>query len=224
MNVLLKELEHKIDSIFPAEKFNVKITGSSLLFVKGTDYLVKNLRESLLLAIGLISVIIFILFRSLKMNIIALIPNLISLIVTAGIMGYFGINLKPSTILIFSIAFGLANDQTIYYLTKYRQELSHEGTSITKAVSLALSETGVSMIYAAGILFFGFGIFMASNFEGTMWLGLLVSITLLVALLSNLILVPALLLSLEIYNASKTVSKPLVVMDMDMTEAEDQEN
>ncbi|UKJ07345.1 efflux RND transporter permease subunit [Solitalea lacus] len=220
MNVLLKELEVRTDSIFPKEKYNVVFTGSSRIFVKGTDYLVENLKESLLLAIGLISVIIFILFRSLRMNGIALIPNIISLIVTAGIMGYAGINLKPSTILIFSVAFGLANDQTIYFLTKYRQELENPANSISKAVSLALSETGVSMIYAAGILFFGFGIFAASNFEGTMWLGILVSITLLVALLSNLILVPALLLSLEQRINRKKVAKPLFPMDMELTDEE----
>ncbi|AFD08318.1 putative RND superfamily exporter [Solitalea canadensis DSM 3403] len=221
MNVLLKELEVRTDSIFPKEKFNVVFTGSSRIFVKGTDYLVENLKESLLLAIGLISIIIFILFRSLRMNGIALIPNIISLIFTAGIMGYVGINLKPSTILIFSVAFGLANDQTIYFLTKYRQELENPANSISKAISLALSETGVSMIYAAGILFFGFGIFAASNFEGTMWLGILVSITLLVALLSNLILVPALLLSLEQRINRKKVAKPLIQMDMDLVDEDD---
>ncbi|POY35067.1 Fis family transcriptional regulator [Solitalea longa] len=218
MNLLLKELEVKTDSIFPKDKFDVVFTGSSRIFVKGTDYLVQNLKESLLLAIGLISIIIFVLFRSLRMNGIALIPNIISLIFTAGIMGYAGINLKPSTILIFSVAFGLANDQTIYFLTKYRQELENPDNSISKAIALALSETGVSMIYAAGILFFGFGIFAASNFQGTMWLGILVSITLLVALLSNLILVPALLLSLEQRINRKKVNRPLIQMNLDLTE------
>jgi predicted RND superfamily exporter protein len=131
------------------------------------------------------------------MILISLIPNIVPLIITAGIMGFAGIPLKPSTILIFSIAFGIASDQTIYFLTRYRQELRTTNWTISQIVSDTIKETGLSMIYVALILFFGFGIFTASSFGGTVALGLLLSITLLVALISNLTLLPALLLSLE---------------------------
>ena len=144
------------------------------------------------------------------MILISLIPNIVPLIITAGIMGFAGIPLKPSTILIFSIAFGIASDQTIYFLTRYRQELRSTTWTISQIVSDTIKETGLSMIYVALILFFGFGIFAASSFGGTVALGLLLSITLLVALISNLTLLPALLLSLEKRNQKEKIKKGLV--------------
>jgi predicted RND superfamily exporter protein len=153
--------------------------------------------ESLLIAIGLISILMLVLFRTIKMVIISLLPNIVPLVITAGIMGFMGMSLKPSTILIFSIAFGIASDQTLYFLTKFRHEQYTKDWSISKIVSITLKEAGLGMIYTAIILFFGFGIFAASNFGGTISLGILLSITLLVALISNLILLPTLLLSLE---------------------------
>jgi len=199
MNQLIEEIQPRIDSIFSPQKHQVELTGSSIIFIKGTNYLVKNLRDSLLLAIGLIAMIMWLLFRGFKMVLISLLPNLIPLIVTAGIMGFCGIPLKPSTILIFSIAFGIASDQTIYFLTRYRHELRTTHQTVTQLVSDTLQETGRSMIYIALILFFGFGIFAASSFGGTAALGMLISITLLMALIFNLMLLPALLLSLEGY-------------------------
>jgi uncharacterized protein len=197
VNRLLEEIKPRVDSIFNPERYQVDLTGSSVIFVKGTDYLLNNLRESLLLAIGLIALIMWVLFRGFKMILISIVPNLVPLIITAGIMGFFGIPLKPSTILIFSIALGIASDQTIYFLTRYRQELRTTNFTISKIVADTLKETGVSMIYVALILFFGFGIFAASTFGGTVALGILLSITLMLALISNLTLLPALLLSLE---------------------------
>ncbi|MBC7914758.1 MAG: MMPL family transporter, partial [Pyrinomonadaceae bacterium] len=197
INELLKEIQPRVDSIFNPQKYNVDLTGSSVIFVKGTNYLLNNLRDSLLLAIALIAVLMWILFRGIKMIFISIIPNLVPLIITAGIMGFFGIALKPSTILIFSIALGIASDQTIYFLTRYRQELKSTNLSISEIVADTLRETGLSMIYVALILFFGFGIFAASTFGGTVALGILLSITLLLALISNLTLLPALLLSME---------------------------
>lgn len=210
MNLLVKELKPRIDSIFAPDRYDVKLTGASMIFLKGNNYLIKHLRESLLLAIALISLLMLILFRNGKMIGISLLPNIIPLIITAALMGYFGISLKPSTILIFSIAFGIASDQTIYFLTKYRQELKYKNWSISKTVSLTLRETGVSMIYTAIILFFGFGIFAASTFGGTVSLGILVSITLLMALVSNLFLLPSLLLTLEKRIRRKAWDDPLI--------------
>ena len=144
------------------------------------------------------------------MILISLIPNIVPLIITSGIMGFAGIPLKPSTILIFSIAFGIASDQTIYFLTRYRQELRTTTWTISQIVSDTIKETGLSMIYVALILFFGFGIFAASSFGGTVALGLLLSITLMVALISNLTLLPALLLSLEKRKQKEKMKKGLV--------------
>src|SRR5207249_876306 len=127
----------------------------------------------------------------------SLIPSLAPLLITAAMMGFSEIPLKPSTILIFSIAFGIASDGTMYFLTKYRQELKRQSGSISKTVSLTIHETGVSMVYTAIILFCGFFIFAISNFGGTSALGILISITLLIAMCSNLIFLPTLLLSLE---------------------------
>ncbi len=203
MEEILTNLRPRVDSIFSPEDYNVEFTGSSVVWLKGTDYLVKNLILSLSLAIFLIAIIMAILFSSLRMVFVSLIPNLLPLIVTAGIMGYFGIAIKPSTILIFSIAFGISVDDTIHFLAKYRQELSKHGLNLKDASLSALKETGVSMIYTSIVLFFGFGVFTASEFGGTVALGLLVSITLLVAMASNLILLPSLILSFDKWLTTK---------------------
>ncbi|MBW4891107.1 MMPL family transporter [Mucilaginibacter sp. HMF5004] len=197
LNALFAELQPRIDSIFNPKKFHVELTGTSVIFVKGANYMVKNLYQSLALAIFLIAIVMWILFRGVKMVFISILPNLIPLIITAGLMGYLGIALKPSTILIFSIAMGISSDQTIYFLTRYRQELQHKRKSISQIVSDTIRETGISMIYIATILFFGFGIFAASTFGGTVALGILLSVTLLVAMICNLTLLPAFLLSME---------------------------
>jgi predicted RND superfamily exporter protein len=190
---LLKE----IDKIFPNERYDVKLTGKPLLYLKGTHYLIRNLIISLSLAILLIAIFMAYMFRSFKMILISLIPNLLPLIVTAGVMGFTGIPLKPSTILVFSIAFGISVDDTIHFLAKYRQELIENNWKIKSAVYSSLRETAISMFYTSVVLFFGFAVFMSSNFGGTVALGGLVSVTLLFAMLANLILLPSILISLE---------------------------
>lgn len=196
VNQLLEELKPRVDSIFNPSRYDVNFTGPVVMYVKGTNYLVDNLRDSLLLAIVLIGVIMWILFRGLKMILISLLPNVIPLLMTAGLMGFFGIPLKPSTILIFSIALGIASDQTIYFLTQYRQELEAGNFKVSEIISKTIKETGFSMIYTAIILFFGFGVFAFSTFGGTVALGTLLAVTLVLAMLFNLIFLPALLLSL----------------------------
>jgi len=197
MEEIENDLIENISKIFPESRYGVKITGKSLLFLKGTKYLIKNLILSLSLAILLIALFMAFLFRSVKMIIISLIPNLLPLIITAGVMGFTGIPLKPSTILVFSIAFGISVDDTIHFLAKYRQELIANGWKINKAVFSALRETGISMFYTSIVLFFGFSVFLSSNFGGTQALGGLVAVTLMMAMLANLILLPSLLISLE---------------------------
>ena len=197
MDEIMADLEPKISSIFDPEKYDVIITGTTKVLLTGTKYLLQNLFISLFLVIILISVFMAWMFSSYKMVLISLIPNLIPLLLTGAIMGFFGIALKPSTILVFSIAFGISVDDTIHFLAKYRQELILNKGLIKKSVFAALKETGVSMLYTSVVLFFGFFIFIASDFGGTVALGLLVSITLLIAMLSNLLLLPALLLTYE---------------------------
>ena len=187
----ISAIEESVESL----KVESVVTGSGVLYTKGTTYMVKNLFTSLILAIFIIAILMSFLFKSFKMVLVSLFPNLIPLIFTSALMGYFGIAIKPSTILVFSIAFGISIDDTIHFLAKYRQELKTK--SISDAVEISIKETGVSMIYTSIILFFGFSMFTASEFGGTQALGVLVSLTLFVAMLTNLILLPSLLLSLE---------------------------
>ena len=207
MEEIEQDLVRSIAKIFPVERYDVFMTGKALLFLKGTKYLVKNLLLSLALAIGLISLFMAYLFRSFRMIVISLVPNLLPLVITAGLMGFLGVPIKPSTILVFSIAFGISVDDTIHFLAKYRQELTANRWQIKKSVYAALRETGVSMFYTSIVLFFGFSVFIISSFGGTVALGGLVSATLLFAMLANLILLPSLLLSLERSIANKQVLK-----------------
>ena len=221
MERIEENLQTKIDKVFPKESYDITMTGKALVFQKGTKYLVKNLVISLSLAIFLIALFMAYLFRSGRMIIISLIPNLLPLLVTAGLMGYLGVPIKPSTILVFSIAFGISVDDTIHFLAKYRQELQANHWRINKSVYAALRETGVSMFYTSIVLFFGFSVFTISSFGGTVALGGLVSITLLFAMLSNLILLPSLLLSLERSIANKNVLKEPAINIIPEEEEED---
>ncbi|ULC59458.1 efflux RND transporter permease subunit [Flaviramulus sp. BrNp1-15] len=205
MERIEENIQTKIDKVFPEDRYDVTMTGKALVFQKGTKYLVKNLAISLSLAIFLIALFMAYLFRSGRMIIVSLIPNLLPLLVTAGLMGYLGVPIKPSTILVFSIAFGISVDDTIHFLAKYRQELQANHWKIKTSVYGALRETGVSMFYTSIVLFFGFSVFTISSFGGTVALGALVSATLLFAMLSNLLLLPSLLLSLERSIANKQV-------------------
>jgi len=179
-----------------AQKTDIAITGTSVIFLKGNDYLISNLLMSLAIAFIIISLLMASIFKSWKMILISVIPNIIPLLFTAGIMGFFGVNFKPSTVLVFSVAFGIAVDFSIHFLTKYKMELKALG-SVPLAIQKVQKEISTSMIYTAVILFFGFIIFVFSDFGGTIALGLFTAITLFVALLSNLLLLPALLLSFD---------------------------
>ncbi len=211
MERIEERLNARIAKEFPEERYTVTMTGKALVFLKGTNYLIKNLAISLSLAILLISLFMAWMFRSFRMIIISLVPNVLPLLVTAGLMGYLGVPIKPSTILVFSIAFGISVDDTIHFLAKYRQELQANNWRVIKSVYAALRETGVSMFYTSIVLFFGFLVFTASSFGGTIALGGLVSVTLLFAMVSNLLLLPSLLLSLEERIANKkTFKKPAI--------------
>ncbi len=197
MEKVENKLVLKINEIFPSDRYDVTLTGKAYVFQKGTKYLLDNLISSLLFAIFLISMLMVFMFRSFKMVVISLIPNLLPLVITAGLMGYFGIPLKPSTILIFSIAFGLSVDDTIHFLAQYRQELTKHNWKIKKSVFATLKEAGVSMFYTSVVLFSGFSVFMLSSFGGTVALGGLIAFTLFFGMLSNLLLLPCLVLTLN---------------------------
>lgn len=205
MEEIESQILTKLDKIFPPERYQVSMTGKALTFQKGTNYLVKNLVVSLSLAVLLIALFMAWMFRSFRMILISLVPNMLPLLMTAGMMGFLGIPIKPSTILVFSIAFGISVDDTIHFLAKYRQELKQHNWKIRKSVYPALRETTVSMFYTSIVLYFGFSVFMISSFGGTVALGGLVSATLLFAMLSNLLLLPSLLLSLDRNIANKQI-------------------
>lgn len=218
MDELLNEIQPIIDDIFPKEDYDVYTTGTSVTFLRGTGYLIENLFTSLSLAIFLIAILMSILFSSVRMVVVSLIPNFLPLLTTAAIMGYLGVAIKPSTILIFSIAFGISVDDTIHFLSKYRQELKIHRLGIKKAAILALRETGFSMIYTSTILFFGFGVFTVSSFGGTVALGTLVSLTILFAVFADLVLLPSFLLSLDKALTTKAFRKEPLISVLDEEE------
>lgn len=202
-----KSLKPKVDSIFNPSKYKVNITGTSVVFLKGTNFLIKNLWESILLAVIVIAMLLAFLFTSWRMILISLVPNLIPQLMTGALMGFAGIPIKPSTILIFSIALGISVDNSIQYLSRYRLQLKHTHGDIPSSVIAALKETGYSMIYSSTVLFFGFGIFVLSSFGGTQSLGFLISFTLLVAGLLNMFILPSLLLTLDQWSTTKSFKK-----------------
>jgi hypothetical protein len=191
------EIRKEANKVFPPERYDVTITGKALVFQKGTNYLLDNLMSSLVFAILLTSALVAFMFRSIKMVLVSLIPNLLPLLLTAGIMGFLDIPLKPSTILVFGIAFGLSVDDSIRFLAQYREELKKNNWKIRKSVYATFGEAGLSMFYTSIVLFFGFSVFMLSSFGGTIALGGLVSLTLMVGMLANLVLLPALVLTLN---------------------------
>ena len=190
-----KALSPTIEKIFPKDKYDVVMTGSAMVTLQGTNYLIRNLSYSLLLAFVVIALLMVITFHKFKMVVISLIPNLIPLVFTAGVMGYAGIPLKMSTIIVFSIALGISVDNTIHYLARYRLQMKSNNYDIKKSVMAAIQETGPSMIYSASILICGFLIFAFSSFGGTKIVGFLVPLTLLVALITNILVLPALVLT-----------------------------
>ena len=189
--------------------YDVKLTGTSVVVSEGTKYLMDNLWQSIIFAVISIAALMSILFYSFRMVVVSMIPNLIPMVITAGIMGWFGIPLKPSTLLIFSIALGITVDNTIHFLAHYRHELKLKKWDLQECVAISIRETGLSIIYTSVILFFGFIVFVFSDFGGTQALGYLSAITYFVALFTNLILLPSLLLSFERKLTTKSFEEPM---------------
>ncbi|HZL10040.1 MAG TPA: MMPL family transporter [Prolixibacteraceae bacterium] len=219
MDSMLAMILPQVDSIFNPAKFDVNVTGNSVVYAKGTNFLIRNLFQSVIIAIILISILMAFLFSSLRMILVSMIPNIIPLIITAAIMGFAGIPIKPSTIIVFSIALGISVDNAIQYLSRYRHEYQISNGAIKQSAINALHEAGFSMIYTSIVLVLGFSVFVVSEFGGTQALGVLISTTLLIAMFFNILVLPSLLLTLDKRLVSKAFTEPIVeIYDEDETE------
>jgi len=205
MKEIIPAIKKDVNHCFPANKYHTVITGSTIMYFTGTTYLIKNLFTSLSLAFIIIALLLYWMFRSVRMTMLALITNIIPMLVTASLMGLFDISLKPSTIMVFGIAFGISVDGSIHFVNKFRYEYIKLNKKIGAAVNEAIYEVGISLLYNATILILGFSIFAVSEFGGTKALGILVSVALLTSIICNLVLLPSLLLSLEKFYNRKAI-------------------
>ncbi len=225
MEFLTHAIDSTIKSIFDAERYTVSMTGNSVVFAKGTNFLIRNLFESVLIAIVMISLLMALLFSSFRMILVSMIPNIIPLIITAALMGFLGIPIKPSTIIVFSIALGISVDNTIQYLSRYRHELKLTKGNIKVSAINALQEAGFSMIYTSIVLVLGFSVFTVSGFGGTQALGILISTTLFIAMFFNMMVLPSLLLTIDKRLVSKNFTEPILdVYDEDENPSLEAEN
>ncbi len=195
--VILDGIQKRANELFDSSKYKITLTGTSITFLEGSRFIINGLKESILWAFLLIALCMLYLFRSFRILVCSLIPNIIPLIVTAGIMGWAGVPLKPSTVLIFSVALGIAVDITIRFLVNYKQDLDLYNNNVEATVKSTVQQTGLSIVYTSLVLTAGFIIFCASSFGGTFALGWLTSVTLFVATITNLILLPVLLLLIQ---------------------------
>ena len=194
---IIDSISQKVNSLFPKDKYDVQLTGTSVTFAEGNRYIIHGLKDSIFWAFVLIAFCMLYLFRSARILACSLIPNIIPLLITAGLMGWIGIPLKPSTVLVFSVALGIAIDITIRFLVNYKQELPQHNFDTRQTVISTIHHTGISIIYTSLVLIAGFIIFCLSGFGGTKSLGWLTSLTLVVATFTNLVLLPALLMLLS---------------------------
>jgi predicted RND superfamily exporter protein len=194
---LLAKMRPDVYKIFDSNKYNVTFTGTTITFLEGSKFIVNSLRDSLILAFLIIFGCMIALFRSWRILLISIVVNVVPLVITAGLMGWLGIRIKPSTVLVFSVALGITIDVTIRFLVNFKQELDRHDEGIAETVQRTIHDTGMSIIYTSLILIAGFAVFMLSQFDGTKSLGYLTSLTLLLAMITNLVLLPALLLWMD---------------------------
>jgi uncharacterized protein len=228
MDSLMGKILPQVNNIFDPAKYSVKVTGNSVVYARGTNFLIRNLFESVLIAIVMISLLMALLFSSFRMILVSMVPNIIPLLITAAIMGYTKIPIKPSTIIVFSIALGISVDNAIQYLSRYRHELKMTNGAIKHSAISALHEAGFSMIYTSIVLVLGFSVFIVSGFGGTQALGILISTTLFIAMFFNIMVLPSLLLTLDKRLASKAFNKPILEIyeedENEEVESEKEEN
>jgi uncharacterized protein len=192
---ILDGVQHRADELFDTAKYHIEFTGTTVTFLEGSAFIISGLKQSIIWAFFLIAACMLYLFRSLRILVCSLLPNIIPLVITAGVMGWAGVPLKPSTVLVFSIALGIAIDITIRFLVNFKQD-SSENASIASTVTKTIHSTGISIVYTSLVLIAGFVIFCFSGFGGTQSLGWLTSLTLVMATLTNLIFLPALLIAI----------------------------
>ena len=214
--LLLDEIRPEVNKIFDSTKYKVTFTGTSITFLEGSKFIVNSLRDSLILAFLIIFGCMIAVFRSWRILVISIVVNIVPLLITAGLMGWMGIRIKPSTVLVFSVALGITIDVTIRFLVNFKQELVQHDEGIAETVHRTIKDTGLSIIYTSFILTAGFGVFCLSQFDGTKSLGYLTSMTLLLAMVTNLILLPALLLWMD-----KVIEKKNTAVSFLMGEDED---
>lgn len=194
--LLIADFEKRGKEIFDTAKYNITYTGSSVTFLEGSSFIINGLKESIIYAFLLISLCMLYLFKGFRVLVCSLIPNIIPLVITAGVMGWCGIALKPSTVLVFSVALGIVIDVTIRFLVNYRQELPHYNNNVQATLVQTIKHTGISIIYTSLVLITGFIIFCGSSFGGTQALGWLTSLTLVIGTVTNLVLLPVLMLGI----------------------------
>jgi predicted RND superfamily exporter protein len=195
--LLLKDFEHKANEIFDTASYKITFTGTSVTFLEGSSFIISGLKESILYAFALITLCMLYLFKSFRILVCSLIPNVVPLMVTAGVMGWAGVRLTPSTVLVFSVALGIVIDVTIRFLVNYKQELPHFNYQVKPTLVQTIKHTGISIIYTSLVLIAGFVIFCFSDFGGTKSLGWLTSLTLVIGTITNLILLPVLLITMS---------------------------
>lgn len=195
--LLLKDFEHKANEIFDTTSYKITFTGTSVTFLEGSSFIISGLKESILYAFALITLCMLYLFKSFRILVCSLIPNVVPLMVTAGVMGWAGVRLTPSTVLVFSVALGIVIDVTIRFLVNYKQELPHYNYQVKPTLVQTIKHTGISIIYTSLVLIAGFVIFCFSDFGGTKSLGWLTSLTLVIGTITNLILLPVLLITMS---------------------------
>lgn len=217
--VLLDNIRPKTYALFDSSKYNITFTGTSVVFLEGSRFIINSLRDSLILAFLMIFGCMVFLFRSWRILLISMVINIVPLLITAGLMGWAGIPIKPSTVLVFSVALGITIDVTIRFLVNFKQELSRHDDGIAINVQRTIRDTGLSIIYTSLILIAGFGVFALSQFDGTKSLGYLTSLTLLLAMITNLTLQPALLMWMD--KAARKIKDPQWLMDEEETDNEE---
>lgn len=217
--ILLDSIRPKTYELFDSSKYNITFTGTSVVFLEGSRFIINSLRDSLILAFLMIFGCMVFLFRSWRILLISMVINVVPLLITAGLMGWVGIPIKPSTVLVFSVALGITIDVTIRFLVNFKQELSRHDDGIAINVQRTIRDTGLSIIYTSLILIAGFGVFALSQFDGTKSLGYLTSLTLLLAMITNLTLQPALLMWMD--KAARKIKDPQWLMDEEETDNEE---
>ena len=187
-----KKFQEFIKSNINTNDIEIKITGAAHLVDRNNEYMVSNMTQGFLFSIIVIALLTYLLHRSWRMVLVFILPNFIPLLIIAGIMGYAGIELKAATSLVFSIAFGVATDDTIHFISRLKIELEY-GKSLIYAFKRTYFETGKPIVLTTFILMGGFISLMISDFQSTFYFGFLICITIVIAVIADFFLLPVLL-------------------------------